>query len=338
MRFDNPIYDHEFNFPDIAEFPDVRHEPRFVDTPESNKNIEILRSAIKQNDVKLFVNTIQKFNIRHKSLRGGLIKKFKFYSNFEISRIDLDIKENKFYSEMKEQGVFSTFIDTDELQKICTPFIEELQLIPDRMPPLGEFDRGMRLNNNIRKQINQIFQKHGILDTVSKYNKSRPLQVAATYLHYATPRDNHWKQFLYDCKTVTKTTHMHMDPDEDVMKGMIYLNEVDENSGAFSYVPTSNRWIHDEVQNLFGRAISVKSYCDTPEKRAHVFNLPRHLRISHNFGRTLLDTDPQQQMILDKEKYFTSNEGNCVIFDPYGMHRGSQCKTGNRIAIQVLMK
>ena len=26
MRFDNPIYDHGFVFPDIADFPDILHE------------------------------------------------------------------------------------------------------------------------------------------------------------------------------------------------------------------------------------------------------------------------------------------------------------------------
>ena len=338
MRFDNPIHDHGFKFPDIANFPDVAHEPRFVDTADSDRKIKVLREAIRKNDIKLFVQTCLRFNIKHKSLRGGLNKKFEFYSNFEQSRVNLDIPSSPTYEEMLENGVFATSVDTDELQKICQPFIDKLWEIPDRMPPVGEFDRSMRLNNDIRRKVNSLFQQKGILDTASKYNKSKPLQVSAVYLHCNTPNDQNWKQFLYDCNTVTRTTHLHMDPDEDVIKGMIYLNDVGPDNGAFSYIPTSNRWIHDEVQNIFGRAISIKSYCDTPEKRAHVFNLPSFLRVSHNFGRTLLDNDPQQQMLLDNEKMFGSKDGNCVIFDPYGMHRGGQCKTGNRVVLQVLMK
>ena len=30
MRFDNPIYDHGFVFPDIADFPDVKHERHYM--------------------------------------------------------------------------------------------------------------------------------------------------------------------------------------------------------------------------------------------------------------------------------------------------------------------
>ena len=30
MRFDNPIYDHGFVFPDIADFPDVKHEKHYM--------------------------------------------------------------------------------------------------------------------------------------------------------------------------------------------------------------------------------------------------------------------------------------------------------------------
>lgn len=338
MRFDNPIYNHGFVFPDIANFPDVRGEPKFIDNRESQKNIQILRNAIKSKDITLFASTCKKFGIKHKSLRGGLNKKFEFYCNFQESRKNLDIKSNKFYEDLFENGVSSTHIDTTDLQKMCRPYIDKLLEIPDRMPPIGEFDRSIKVDSDIRRKVNEIFSKTGILDATSKYNKNRPLKVSAVYLHYNTPTDQNWKQFLYDCETVTKTTHLHIDPDEDVMKSMIYLNNVDETSGAFSYIPKSNRWVYDEVQNIFGRSIAVKSYCDTPEKRQSVFNLPSHLRISFNFGRTLLDSDPNQKKLLDKEIYFSSNSGNCVIFDPYGMHRGSQCKAGNRIALQVLMK
>ena len=40
------------------------------------------------------------------------------------------------------------------------------------------------------------------------------------------------------------------------------------------------------------------------------------LRISHNFGRVLLDDTEQQKMIVEKEKMFTSDKGNLCIFDP----------------------
>ena len=36
MRFDNPIYDHGFVFPDIADFPDVKDEPKYQGKIQKN--------------------------------------------------------------------------------------------------------------------------------------------------------------------------------------------------------------------------------------------------------------------------------------------------------------
>ena len=83
---------------------------------------------------------------------------------------------------------------------------------------------------------------------------------------------------------------------------MMYLNDITLDDGPFSYVEKSNRWIYDDLQNIFGRSISTGSYCDTPQSRATVFQLPKICRVSHNFGRILLDDDPQQKMIVEKEK------------------------------------
>ena len=93
-----------------------------------------------------------------------------------------------------------------------------------------------------------------------------------------------------------------------------------------------------DLQNIFGRAISTGSYCHNQQSRAAVFQFPKQLRVSHNFGRLLLDNTEEQERILEQEKLFTSDKGNLCVFDPAGMHRGGICKTGTRIALQILMK
>jgi len=178
----------------------------------------------------------------------------------------------------------------------------------------------------------------GVLQAATKYNKFKPLEVKNVVLHIAKPTDQNYKQFLYDCKTVSKTTNLHIDPKENVIKAMMYLNDITKDDGPFSYIEKSNRWIHNKLQNIFGRAISTGSYCHTPEARAVVFQLPKELRVSHNFGRLLQDGTEEQERLLEQEKLFTSDKGNLCIFDPAGMHRGGICKTGNRIALQILMK
>ena len=164
------------------------------------------------------------------------------------------------------------------------------------------FDRAKQLGPEFVKLVNDMFSEKGVLQGASKYNKGNQLQVKNVVLHIAKPTDQNYKQFLYDCDTLTKTTNLHIDPKEDVIKAMLYLNDITADDGPFSYVEKSNRWIYDDLQNIFGRAISTGSYCHTPESRAVVFQLPKQLRISHNFGRVLLDGTEQQNKILEKEK------------------------------------
>ena len=263
---------------------------------------------------------------------------FQFYASFEDNRIELDLPSNKIYEDLFENGISYLKLDIKELQDKLEQDINNLLRQPDWRPPPGQFDRAKQLGPEFIKMVNELYQSAGILQGATKYNKGKPLQVKNVVLHIATPTDQNWKQFLYDCNTVTKTTNLHIDPKEDVIKSMMYLNDITLDDGPFSYVEKSNRWIYDDLQNIFGRAISTGSYCHTPESRAVVFQLPKQLRISHNFGRVLLDDTEQQQNIIDKEKMFTSDKGNVCIFDPAGMHRGGICNKGTRVALQILMK
>ena len=338
MRFDNPIYDHGFVFPDIADFTDILHEKRY--TGNGNEEyVSVMKEGIQKNDLHTFERGYQWYmKTPDTKLFNKLNVMFQFYSNFEDSKIENNLPSNKIYEDLYENGISYLNLDIKELRERVDQEIKNLIVLPDWRPPPGQFDRAKQLGPDIVKLVNEMFQSNGILQGASKYNKGQNLQVKNVVLHIAKPTDENYKQFLYDCKTVTKTTNLHIDPKENVMKAMLYLNDITEDDGPFSYVEKSNRWIYDDLQNIFGRAISTGSYCHTTDSRAVVFQLPKQLRISHNFGRCLLDGSEQQEMILEKEKLFTSDKGNLCVFDPAGMHRGGICKSGTRIALQILMK
>lgn len=338
MRFDNPIYDHGFVFPDIADFPDVKDEPKYQGNG-NEQSVAIMKEAIQKSDLNMFQNGYQYYmkNVDTK-LFNKLNTMFQFYSNFEDNRIELNLPTNKIYEDLFENGISYLKVDVKELQDKLEQDINNLLQQPDWRPPPGQFDRAKQLGPEYIRLVNDMFTKLGVIQGATKYNKGKQLQVKNVVLHIATPTDQNWKQFLYDCSLTTRTTNLHIDPKEDVIKAMMYLNDITLDDGPFSYVEKSNRWIYDDLQNIFGRAISTGSYCDTPQSRATVFQLPKICRVSHNFGRILLDDDPQQKMIVEKEKMFTSDKGNLCIFDPAGMHRGGICNKGTRIALQILMK
>ena len=338
MRFDNPIYNHGFVFPDIADFPDVAHEPKYQGNGKE-ESVSIMKEAIQKNDLNMFQNGYQYYmkDVDTK-LFNKLNNMFQFYSNFEDNKIENNLPSNNVYTDLFEQGISYLKLDIKELRDKIDDEIKNLIVLPDWRPPPGQFDRAKQLGPDIVKLVNDMFQSYGILQGASKYNKGHNLTVRNVVLHIAKPTDENYKQFLYDCKTVTKTTNLHIDPKENVMKAMMYLNDITIDDGPFSYVEKSNRWIYDDLQNIFGRAISTGSYCHTPQSRSTVFQLPKVCRVSHNFGRLLQDDTEEQERLLKQEKLFTSDKGNLCIFDPAGMHRGGICKTGTRIALQILMK
>ena len=70
--------------------------------------------------------------------------------------------------------------------------------------------------------VNDLFNREGILQTNTKYNKGNQLQVKNVVLHIIKTTDQNYKQFLYDCEiNVTKTTNLHIDPKEDVIKAYV---------------------------------------------------------------------------------------------------------------------
>ena len=362
MRFDNPITDHGFEFPDIAQYSDVADEWRSTDELdisdlykfyEANDWIsfevivgELFSHTIKdigkldienEEDLKLFeqINVVPMEIEYGKQWMERLKHFFSFYQSFDRYSQKID---SAAFNNLYTRGIHVDRVDVSRLRLKLENNIQKLLDIADWRPPPGTFDRAAQLGPNIISEVQTMYEQNGFIEAASAYN-DRPMRVANVVLHIAKPTDENYKQFLYDCESVPKTTCMHIDPKEDVVKSMIYLEDVDEDTGPFSYVEGSNRWVHDPIQNLFGRAISTGSYCDDPIKRKGIFRLPSKLRVSHNFGRIVEDGTEMSDALLDAETKITGEAGTAVLFDPgAGIHRGGICNTGTRVALQVLMK
>jgi hypothetical protein len=362
MRFDNPIMDHGFEFPDIAQYSDVKSEWRF----DEEADISNLYKFIEQNDWnsfeaflgELFTRSIEdigkldieneedmkifdQINVTRGEISHGQIWMerlkhfFSFYQTFEKNSQQIDSAP---FSDLYTQGVHVGKVNVDRLKIKLEQDIQRLLDVADWRPPPGTFDRAAQLGPNIISEVQALYEQNGFIEAASAYNQ-RQMKIANVVLHIAKPTDQNYKQFLYDCQSVPKTTCMHIDPKEDVIKSMIYLEDVDKDTGPFSYIPGSNRWVHDPLQNLLGRAISTGSYCDDPIKRKGIFRLPSKLRVSHNFGRILEDGSEMSDALLGAEWKIEGETGTAILFDPgAGIHRGGICNTGTRVALQVLMK
>ena len=196
MRFDNPIHDHGFVFPDIADFPDVSNEKRYIDDGKV-EYVSMMKEAIQKNDLNMFEQGYKWYmKLPDAKLFDKLNKMFKFYSDFKNSRIESDIPSNKIYEDLFEKGISYLNFDTKDLNVYCKSHIDELLSKLDWSPPPGQFDRAKQLGSDIIKLVNDMFQSHGILQAASKYNKFNQLQVKNVVLHIAKPTDENYKQFL----------------------------------------------------------------------------------------------------------------------------------------------
>jgi len=327
------------NLPDLAEFVDVKDEyrnQRFYD-----ETLRLMRNAFYDKKHDTFIShmhSVMSMSYEDNAQTPGekaagqkWLERVSHFFNFytQWKRPDYSVKE-------LSSGLYLTNTDTSYLYNLFQDNVTRLLEQKDWTPPPGTFDRGQQLDDRAKALVQDLFEDLNIIDIASNYNR-RKLSVANVFLHVATPTDQNWKQFFYDCPTTTKYTNAHIDPKEDVIKAMIYLNDVSEVNGAFRYWEGSNQIQLDPLQNIFGRAITTGSYCHNKESRASVFRLPKELRVSHNFGRCVATGSELEKELEENETIVENN--NVMVFDPgAGIHQGGICKQGTRIALQVLMK
>jgi len=349
MRLDNPIYKHEFkNMLDIAEYDEVINEYRNTTNVNlfelenflKNKNL-IKFNAELNNIINPTYKNIKNSNAEKKETekwRGYLNKYFIYYSKFKLKSKKL--KNNKIYSDLYNKGTHFLSLNLNEIWN--DDIKKKYRLLTSKKswkPPPGARDRWASLNNNSIENINNIFIKTGIIKACEYYYAKNKMRVSTVWLTVARPSDNSWKQFLYDCKKITKFTNLHIDASEGVVKALIYLNDVNLENGSTSFLPKSNRFIYDPLQSLFSRAIAVGSYCHTPIARRSVFRLPKKLRVTTNFGRLIEDKSNTAKYLDENLVYLTTDKANTILFDPgAGIHNGGIVKKGERIALQVVIE
>ena len=356
MRHSNYIYDHSMILPDIADFPECIGE-KFPETVDISNILKEFEASFSELNINKFNTTLNKLvavidaNIKLSSkayhLRIEQLKRISqftkiFMSSTATQRKRDDIASSTQYEDLYENGIHSTTIDTTELyrmvQEDCKELLNKIVSIPDP----HNYDRAINYTaKNHPKLIaglNRIYKEKGLLSAASKYNQGKDLQIQLAALHIASPSDMHHYQTLLDCKTTTKLISLHNDPKHNLMKSILYLNDVDEDTGPFSYIPQSNRWWYNEVEKLFAYGNSTGNYLDSPAARELALSFPATFRKTVIVGRFIPDNTELSNILLSSIVKYTSDKANCMLFDPLGFHRGGLCTTKQRINFQILIR
>lgn len=203
------------------------------------------------------------------------------------------------------------------------------------------------------RAVRNMARKSGFLDFVSAYT-GKPMEFYYASLDHAHSAQNWFQDCYADAGLKTsKTAYMHTDADFDIIKTMLYVQDVSERDGPFAFIPGSHRWKRsplalavqkgfDEISpQIFAGNTENGSYYRArfklADSRLDLLAMPEQLRGSTHFGDDLLDGSELSDALLEAEETFIAPAGTMVIFDgSRGIHRGGLIKPGgNRWAVQL---
>ena len=351
MRFDNPIFNHRFKkMLDIASFIDVKNEYR----QNSDLDCSKLKKYFQNNNFEKFnyelKNIIQvsykekKINSRENEhyikWKKKLDRYFHFYQNFKIN--SLKINNNKTFNDLYKNGFSFHEISKRNIQFIYNKLLKKIkklnkQKISVREGQQDQYDRREVLDKKWLNVLNKIFEEEGILNAIRAYYNKKEMKVENASLRILTSKDISPYQFLRDCKTAPRHTNLHTDPLEGYMTSIIYLSDVKEGGGGTQFFPRSNRYIYDDLQDIFARSVNTGNYCYDEHSRAVLFRLPKFLRVTRNWGR-LVETGSKMEKYLDQKMitFISKKHGNCSIFEAGAILHNALANKGKRVALQVL--
>lgn len=278
---------------------------------------------------------------------------FNSFREFDKETSKVSHAGSNVFEDLDKEGISVSNIPIKEIKKIrtyLTPYITKLQE-RRQQNPYSRCAFALPLRSLPWNIIMKYFKKSGFLDGGAKYYgySITPMGFGLELSH----EDQTWWKNCYEDVNIptSKTVYMHNDYDFDYIKAMVYLDEVDVEKGAFSYVKGSHQWKRDhsltymnkEVESLLLRHPKFKSKSHyyrrtmkTPFGREIFASLPKVLQRPSHFGDDILDNTQLSKQLLEREFWATSDKGNFVLFTGgNGIHRGGNVHKGERIAIQI---
>ncbi len=152
--------------------------------------------------------------------------------------------------------------------------------------------------------------------------------------------DSFWRDIFPDqaLGALPATAYCHRDSSGGDLKAIIYMTDVDDRSGPFSYVVGSNRMRISRLDDLICEANDSNGLCGTdPTARARFAALPRKLRQKGAFGNDLTPESALGREIGDGLWAVKAGQGSIVLFDTKGIHRGGMVEQGERRVITCVI-
>ena len=205
-----------------------------------------------------------------------------------------------------------------------------------------EFNESRAVSNSdskLYKTINQVWSDMGIIKGVSKHldKRSRLIDVNP---QINDKSDSFWKNIFpdMDVKELPLGAYFHRDASGGDLKAILYMSDVGDLNGPFSYVLGSHKIQTSKIDDFIMEANDNNGLSGTePTKRKLFSALPRKLRQKGSFGNDLYDEDFLSKSIQKSTWSITAPKGSLIIFDTKGIHRGGMVVESERSVITTVI-
>jgi hypothetical protein len=202
--------------------------------------------------------------------------------------------------------------------------------------------------------MDEMLERRGLGKAVSDVRHERAR--AGGFALEISPDDAHWWHSAYEDVGLVQPNRMsyyHTDESRDVYKAIIYLSDVNDDSGPFCLLPQSFDTRRPRFEWVIARA--NLSTLDSPEVRTTMHDLvpgrsvftsriargffgmlPARLRGNSHFGFDVPDDSGLAALMQAQEVRVTAPAGRVIAFDGSRIiHRGGLVRRGRRTALQL---
>ena len=184
-------------------------------------------------------------------------------------------------------------------------------------------------------RLRRVLKREGVLDAANQY-LGRPIDVQNLRLTFSDAKRCTGNKPFWDLQDVcSPTSGMHIDHLQTV-KCLLYIGEVTHQNAPFCYCLGTHRlrkgWREMNVRRTNDRAGLSAPH---PKSRRLFSALPMALQKKAKFGDDLIGDSPEINGLLERERSFTSRDGDLIVFDENGVHRRGLHDQGTRWALQI---
>lgn len=187
--------------------------------------------------------------------------------------------------------------------------------------------------------VEELLAEAGVMGIASAY-LGRKAGLIDVNLQINDVSDTFWRDIFPDADlgSLPPTAYCHRDSSGGDLKAIIYMSDVDERTGPFSYVLGSNRMRIRRLDDLICEANDSNGLGGTdPKARARFAALPARLRQKGSFGNDLKPESPLGREIGAGLWAVKAGRGSIVLFDTKGIHRGGMVEDGERRVITCVI-